>query len=257
MSTIERWTDDGAPRLRYLDNGGDPRSDRSRPIVFVPGIVDHADDYGTMLEALLPRRVLVLELRGRGRSGRPTGEPADFSAQAHADDVGTVLAHAGVDDFHLMTFSRGTSYALEALLRRPGRVRTVSIGDYWAREHGVDPAFTDEYMTGHFRGRPLVERIDTEVVRAVFAQSVSRNLLPNLAATGIPVLVAVGTEADRVVKEAEVDEFRAAIPGVRVVVIEGAGHDLFRRDRTAYARAVDRFATEHDPRGVRVDRRHT
>lgn len=242
MIPIESWSMNGETRLRYLDNGGTD----GPPIVFVPGIVDLADDYHALLDHLLPRRTIVVELRGRGRSSWPKQPDADFSAQVHADDVESVLATAAIARFHLMTFSRGTTYALETFLRAPSRVITLSIGDYWAREHRVDPAITDDYMTGRFRGKPLVERIHPEVVRGIFTQSRDRDLLPRVAATGAPLLIAVGTEADRIIKEPEIDEIRSAVPSVRVVTIHGAGHDLFKPDRLAYPRAVADFVGRHD-----------
>jgi len=241
MTAVEAWVDHDV-RIRYLDNHG---SD-GHPVVFVPGIVDSADDYHALLDLFLPRRAVVIELRGRGRSSWPAGPDADFSAPAHADDIDAVIGHLGFACFHLMTFSRGTTYALEVLLRDDSRALSLSIGDYWAREHRVDPAFTDEYMKGRFRGVLLVDRIAVDVVRGVFAQSRDRDLLPAVASTGVPLLVATGTEKGRIIGDTEIDEYRRAVPGVTVVTLAGSAHDLFNPDRTAYPSAVRGFIALHD-----------
>ena len=66
---VERCTSGSGARIRYLDNS--PAEPVGLPVLFVPGLSDFADEYVGMLGFFHPRRVLVVEVRGRGRSEAP------------------------------------------------------------------------------------------------------------------------------------------------------------------------------------------
>ena len=120
---------------------------------------------------------------------------------------------------------------------------SISIGDYRTREIGLDSSHVEQFLGNRFRGKPMIERMTERAIRGVMLSSVARDLTPAVATLGVPMLVATGTERDCLLGEAGLDECRAAFPGIETAVIDGAGHDLFRRDRLAYARAVAEFVT--------------
>lgn len=223
-------------RIRYLDNA--PRDAVGLPILLSPGFTDVADEYTEVLEFFRPRRALVVEVRGRGGSEAPA---TGYTAADHVADLRAVLDEEGIDRFHLMTFSRGTTWGLDLVLADPRRVASVSIGDYWAREHAVSVDAAEQVMASRFRGRPMADRVPAHVIPSLFAASVDRDLHDALAATGLPVLVATGTETGCLLDGAALAEYRERVPGVEFVTIDGASHDLFRPDRLAYPRAVADF----------------
>ncbi len=103
-TVVERWTTSTGGNIRYLDNS--PANPVGLPILFSPGFTDFADESIEVLRYLSPRRVLVVEVRGRGQSEAPT---TGYLASDHADDLAAALEQGGIDRFHLMTFSRGTT----------------------------------------------------------------------------------------------------------------------------------------------------
>ena len=66
---MEKHVEHDGVTIRYLDIG--PSSPTGRPSVFVPGVVDTADEYTEALECFARRRILVVEPRGRGGSDAP------------------------------------------------------------------------------------------------------------------------------------------------------------------------------------------
>jgi non-heme chloroperoxidase len=232
MPPHERFVSNDGIRLRYLDN--DPTDPAGLPVLFVPGVTDFADEYLEVFELFGARRLVVIELRGRGGSDAP---PTGYSVKELASDVECVIGAAGLTRFHVMTFSRGTTPALEVCIARPDKVVTLSIGDYLAAEIGLGPAFVDSQWASRFRGRLMPERVQRHVLEQIQEASVSRELWDEVAGLGIPVLVARGTEGG-IVSDEHVERYRQRIPGVEVVTVAGAAHDLFRLDRTAYPRAV-------------------
>jgi pimeloyl-ACP methyl ester carboxylesterase len=85
------------------------------------------------------------------------------------------------------------------------------------------------------------------VIPSLFAASVDRDLHDLLAATGLPVLVATGTEPGCILDTDSIVEYQSRIPGIEIVTIPGASHDLFRPDRLAYPRAVADFIARRAP----------
>jgi non-heme chloroperoxidase len=227
-----RWTTRSGIRVRYLDNA--PEQPLGLPVLFSPGLTDFADDYIPMLEYLAPRRVLVVEVRGRGSSEAP---PSGYAVADHARDLEAVVAEEGLERFHLMTFSRGTSWALELAFADPSRVASLSIGDYLAIEMELGPEFTDDQMLSRWRGLPVSERVQRHVMAGLQAQSKGRDLWDAVGRLPIPLLLARGADGG-IVDDAAVARYRAIRPDVEIVVIPGATHDVFRPDRTAYPAAV-------------------
>ena len=234
--TTERWTNASGVRIHYLDN--DPSPSTGLPVVFSPGVVDDAVDYVGMLSFFSPRRVLVVDVRGRGKSEAP---PEGYTVDHLADDLHAAIREAGLERFHLMTFSRGTPTAFRVAFREPGRVASLAIGDYRAAEIGLPPAFVDHQWGLSWRGRPMPERVPRHVLEGVQRDSRARQHWDDLGSLGIPVLVAYGTGSGTIVDEEAVTRYRQSVPGVQIATIPDAGHDLFRPDRLAYPRLVAEF----------------
>src|SRR5579863_2086628 len=238
---LEKFTDNQGVKIRYLDNN--PSRPIGLPILFATGIVDVADDYVEALEFFADRRVLVVDLRGRGGSDAP---PSGYSVLELAGDLRSVLDANDIGPFHLMTFSRGTTPGLELAIQLPDRVRTVSIGDYLPAEIALPPEFAEQMWTARWRGSQNSTRVQRHALAGIQSASRAREFWAELAALAVPVLVARGSEGG-VINDERADAYRQSIPGVEIVMIAGSGHDLFRPSRTAYPSAVLEFIARRSP----------
>ena len=158
---ISRFTHNGDVRIHYLDSGGD---DRGAPIVFVPGSTDIADDYIEVMP-LFGRRTVVVDLRGHGSSGAPV---SGYDLAALSADVGAVVDAVTDGPVHVVTFSRGTTYAIAWVLDNPDRVRSVAIGDYVPEEKVLTEAMSRRLLDGRWRGTPVSERLDEDAAMKTF-----------------------------------------------------------------------------------------
>ena len=231
--------------IHYVDTAPDDTT--IPPLLFVPGITDTVEDYLDVLP-MFGRRALVVELRGRGRSDAP---PHGYGFEDHVSDVGAVIEHAGLDRFHLATFSRGTGYALGWTVRNPGRVLTVSIGDYLVQEIRPPEGWAEPFLRGRWRGRPVHERLAEVALRGIEREAKARPMWDELAAQNIPVQVmraGLGGRAGRVgVDEAAVARYEATFKRVEVITFEESDHDLFAPDPTRFPRLVAALADRNDP----------
>lgn len=225
-----RYAENDGVRIRYLDSGGD---DRGAPLVFVPGFTDVADDYVEALPAL-GRRTVVVELRGHGGSGAP---PSGYDSDALAGDVGCVVDAVTAGPVHVMTFSRGTTYACRWALGRPGRVRSLSIGDYVPEEITLDDDVITGLLAGRWRGTPVHRRLDVAAARATLRAARSDSLWEPLAQSRISLL-AVRSPQTPVVDDASWTRYRDLFPGARLHEFPDSPHDIFRPDRTRYPALV-------------------
>ena len=79
MQWVEKFANNQGVRLHYLDSGGLDSGGQGVPALFVPGFGEEAAEHTAVIEALAPRRTLVVDLRGFDR----IAGPATFTAELH------------------------------------------------------------------------------------------------------------------------------------------------------------------------------
>ena len=233
-----RFTDNGDARIHYLDSGGD---DRGAPIVFVPGMTCVADDYREVLP-LLGRRAVVVEIRGHGKSGSPM---SGYDLATLGADVGAVVDAVTHGPVHIMTFSRGTSYAIAWALEHPNRVRSLAIGDYIPEERVLPSDISRFLLGGRWRGTPVSERVDRDAGLKIFEAARDRSFWEAVAGLQLPLLVV--RCGDRVlVTHEDWLRYETLFPNAQLVEFHDSPHDIFRPDRGRYPRLVQEHVDRAD-----------
>jgi len=225
-----RFAANGDTRIHYLDSGG---PDHGAPIVFVPGMTDIADDY-TEVMPLLGRRAIVVELRGHGRSDAPDG---GYDLESLAADVGAVVDAVTDGPVHIMTFSRGTTYALGWAVAHPDRVLTLAIGDYVPEEIVLPDPHMHRLLNGRWRGTPVRERLDYEAAVKTFRAAQGRSFWEPLTTLQFPMLV-VRSPNSPLIDEAAWARYKRSFPDAHLHEFHDSPHDIFRPDRGRYPKLV-------------------
>ncbi len=223
---------DGVP-INYIDEGSGPA------IVLVhgfasslqgnwrgPGVVDALTRAG--------RRVIALDCRGHGRSGKPH-DPEAYGGTKMADDVIALMDHLGIGRADLWGYSMGGFIAASLLVRHPHRFRCVilsGVGDGLltggrsrrnaeaiARALEAESASDAENATAR-AFRIFAEQSGNDLKALAAIQRSSRGGFDpaKLRETDRPVLVLIG-EGDTLVGPAE--GLAAAIPGAKLVKVPG------------------------------------
>ncbi len=225
-----RFTDNGDARIHYIDSGGD---DRGAPVVFVPGMTCVAEDYTEIL-ALFGRRTVVVDLRGHGRSSAPV---TGYDAATLSTDIGAVVDAVTDGPVHVVSFSRGTTYALTWVIDNVERVRSIAIGDYVPEEKVLPPAISRRLLGGRWRGTPVSERLDEDAAHKTFGAAQPRSLWEPLARQQLPLL-AVRSSERFLVGDEQWSRYRVLFPDAHLVEFNDSPHDIFRPDRGRYPRLV-------------------
>jgi pimeloyl-ACP methyl ester carboxylesterase len=120
------WSNDGL-RLHYRDYRG---GEKGVPVFCIPGLTRNARDFEDVAARIAAggRRVIALDLRGRGESGYAP-DPMSYVPLTYAQDVTTLADELGFDRFACVGTSLGgiVSMILAAML--PGRVAGVALND--------------------------------------------------------------------------------------------------------------------------------
>jgi len=226
--------DSSGVQINYIDEGSGP------PVVLVhgfaasiqnnwraPGIIDMLVQSG--------RRVVALDCRGHGQSGKPH-DPQAYADNAMANDVIALMDHLDIQQADLMGYSMGGFISATLMTTHPERFRSVilsGVGDTLAtggfpRERGnaiaramenEDGGQSEDETARNFR--IFAERTGNDLQALAAMQKTPRRHAFDPAALSsveLPVLVLLG-ENDTLVGRG--DKLAAAIPGARCVYIPG------------------------------------
>ncbi len=117
-------------RLYARDYGAEQR--QLTPVVCLPGLTRNARDFETIAPRLsTARRVLALDFRGRGRSGR--ADPATYRPDQEVADTLAVLDALGIGRFAIIGTSRGGIAAMVMAARALPRMAGVVFNDIGPR----------------------------------------------------------------------------------------------------------------------------
>jgi pimeloyl-ACP methyl ester carboxylesterase len=107
-------------RLRYRETGS------GEPVVLLHGFASDIDSWSGLGDSIATGyRVIALDQRGHGRSGKPAGE-GGYGRELGAD-VLRLLDHLGLQRAHLVGHSMGAVVASYAAVRHPQRFATASL----------------------------------------------------------------------------------------------------------------------------------
>ena len=211
--------------------------------------------------------VVACDLPGCGGSD---DLPEGTGLAGYADVVAGLLDALGLARVHLGGTSAGSVLALEVVRRHGRRVRSLVLAAAYAGWRGSLPPeevaarvarieaelerpaeeWVDAYLPGFFAGpvpdetlelvRTMMRQIrptGTRRMLAAFAEADLRDVLPSL---DVPTLLVHGSEDVRAPR-AVAEEMHRAIPGSRLVLVPGAGHDVALEAPGAFNDAVRTF----------------
>ena len=220
---------DGVP-IWYEEHGA------GEPVVLLHGFsqtLEMWEETG-LLGALADKyRVIAVDLRGHGRSGKPH-HPEAYGAEMGADIV-RLLDHLGIGEAHLIGFSMGATVIGGLLTTDPSRVSTATLGSgffsRWDEKEEEFARFTESRANTGERYPWEPENQDFDALAAVIRGFRHMDVADEeVAAITTPTVVVFGSLELQRSSEEDLRRFHSLPSSVRTIVIEGADHD---RDRPA------------------------
>jgi pimeloyl-ACP methyl ester carboxylesterase len=247
-----RFEHDGV-EIAYLDEG------EGEPIVLVHGFASNAQVNWVepgWVAALIKagRRVIALDNRGHGASGKPH-DPAAYHSRVMSEDVRALLDHLGCARADVMGYSMGARIAAFLAVAHPARVRSLVFGGLGIRlveGVGLPPAIADameaptladvhDAFGRMFRAFADQTRSDRAALAACIRGSRQTLSREEVAALAMPLLIVVGTK-DFVAGSAQ--ELAALIPGARALDVPERDHMRTVGDKVFKAGVLEFLAAQ-------------
>jgi pimeloyl-ACP methyl ester carboxylesterase len=244
-------------QINYTVEGEGP------PIVLIHGFTSDLENNWRatgILDSLIDggRRVIAMDCRGHGKSGKPH-DPAAYMGTAMADDVIALMDHIGLDRSDLMGYSMGGFLSAALLTRHSDRFHTAilgGVGDLTSSRARRNPAAIADAMEAGsassvtdpaaraFRVFAEAQGADLKALAAMQRGADRREWLDRsqLAHIDLPVMILVG-ENDNVVGPPE--PLAAAIPGATLV--KTPGDHISALVKLEFKQAILDFLARHSP----------
>lgn len=230
MYWTDRWAENDKVKLHYMETA--IFDDMMTPLVYVPGALNHAAQSTSLLDHFEQRRRISMSLRGRGKSDAPL---SGYSFQNHSDDIAAVINRSGVEDYCLLAYSRGVSYAIDYAAGNP-KIKGLILCDYPARSSQFPESWIKKVQSNGF-----IEESRFHVVEAIQKESEKIELPQQLARIDIPVLVIRGGAAGSLLTDSDIEVYQKHLKDVRVMEVENAGHELWKPDKENFIRLIAGF----------------
>jgi len=231
--------------MAYFDSNGVQiyfeEHGKGEPVVLVHGFASRAEhnwgamNWFTTLGAHY--RVIALDCRGHGKSGKPH-DPAAYGGETMGDDVIRLMDHLGIKRTLIMGYSMGARIVTGLLMLHPERLRAAVLGGIGAATASA-PSFSRQ---------PIVDALLAENISNVkeqrardfrqFAETTGNDLKALAACMGsnrqdftaekiaaqkirVPAMIVIGTK-DLLVGNPKL--LHDAIPNSKLVMLEGRDH---------------------------------
>ena len=159
-------------------------------------------------------QVVALDIRGHGKSDKPTEEEA-YGPEL-VEDVVRLMDHLKIEKAHIVGYSMGGIIAANFVVRHPDRVRSCTLGGMgWMKDGGAAQWFF----------RQVGKKDKDAKAHAVCGRSLAKLALTEdeIKSIDAPLTVLLGAD-DRVVQKHYVDPLKKVRPDWPVIEIEGGGH---------------------------------
>ncbi|MGC9443424.1 MAG: alpha/beta fold hydrolase [Candidatus Methanospirareceae archaeon] len=253
--------------LHYLEEG------TGFPLILLHGLSDDARLWKPLLPYFSENyRTIALDLRGHGRSGKPD---TPYSIQRFSADLYTFLRELDIAKTHLLGLSLGGVIAQHFALEHPEKVRslvllsTFSSTDSALRarfeklrenlltggcgaffDEAVALTVTPEFAAAHAaelaeaKEEMIVMNSTTALVRVIDA-CMAFDVADKLSRLALPTLIVSGRE-DSFTPRHFSEQIHRAIPGSRLVILDGVAHNLLIPEKIAeLSRVILAFLASH------------
>ncbi len=219
-------------------------------------------------------RVVVMDLRGNGRSDRPTRQE-DYAFDHYYADFVAVLDQLEADRVAVVGISSTAMTAIRLAGEQPQRVSHLVTAGGWISMKFTDPAmlqtaqdalvkmrtawpaYLDSFFGKVFNEPHSTKPYEDAVLRGGGATDgdstamgrdgwLGNDVREAARAVRCPTLVIHGDQ-DRIVPFAQAETIVESIPGARLLTVAGGGHLMAARDPVAFARVLREFVGAQAP----------
>ena len=226
------YIENNSVRLNYLEN--ETKQDMQKTsILFIPGMLGHAEHYQAEIEKLNDRYCLALSLRGRGKSDSPkTG----YSYEDHLSDIESCCNQILKSPFIIVAHSVGVPYALGYALKNPNNLKGLILIDYPAVYIPLSEKWVENLLEQPGINKQLILGLKNE----------SRFILlwDKLDKIQYPVLVIRGGKEGALLPKDDSKLYEEKLEHIKVATLANSGHEPSKEDFNEFLNLIKNFAAK-------------
>ncbi|WP_432355818.1 alpha/beta fold hydrolase [Sporosarcina sp. A2] len=231
------WVSNNGTSIEFIDYIPDDATN-DLPLVIVPGLSESAEDYIPFM-ILFSRRCIAISLRGRGKSDAPE---MGYSLEDHILDIDAVVKHLKLEEFVLMGFSRGVSYALGYAFTNLNAIKGLVIGDYPAYHTQLSSEWVEVFLAlPPWRGKTLSERMDLHAILGLQRESKQVVFWDQLNLIQSLVLIIQGGKDGSALSDDDSSKYLRGFSNADLIIFEESNHNIFEPDIEKFVGVVECF----------------
>lgn len=221
-------------RIHYYDSL-EKSDEKLTPLIVCPGLSETAEEYLDLLEAVFPRRCILLSFRGRGGSDTPE---SGYNLEEHVSDIESVVRDSGIESFHLFGYSRGVAYALGYARKYKEQIKSLILGDYPPEHRAMPKDWPDDYINNY-----LIPDNRAHLIRPAAVMGIQRESTPINLESFLPmdVLLARGKLEDSLVSDSDLNRYQNICVNLSIKEYPHSGHALKGVDRLSFYNDIVHF----------------
>lgn len=233
------FVNNGPVKIHVLESGI-PSSELPSLLV-ISGIWEPAERAIPLLSNI-SSHVIALSLRGRGLSSTPlTG----YSLEDHLSDIEAVVNYCKLQNYCVLGFSRGASYALGWSLKKQEDMCGLILGDQPPIHTNLSPESVEFWSKLQYLGVPILNFMRRTAIEGLGKEAKKVDFSSRLSQLKIPVTLFVGKNKEAKISSDISDEilqlYEREISDFKAVEFLKSGHMIPDEEPDKYIEEITSF----------------
>ncbi|HBW38041.1 alpha/beta fold hydrolase [Desulfosporosinus sp. BICA1-9] len=231
-------------KIHVLENG--IFSSKTPSLLVIGGLWEPAERAIPILSEL-SSHVVALSFRGRGLSSTPA---TGYDLDDHLSDIDAVVKHCQLQNYCVLGFSRGASYALGWSFKNQQNMRGLILVDQPPIHSKPGLGYVDFWSNLVYLGVPLLNFMRRRALEGLERDAIEVDFSSRLSQLQIPVTFFVGRNKESKIPSDISDEtlqlYTQAIPSCEVVKFLKSGHMIPDEEQQKYILEIASFIKKRE-----------
>lgn len=233
------FVNNGDIKIHVLENG--VSSSKVPSLLVISGIWEPAEREIPILSGI-SSHVVALSLRGRGLSSTPE---IGYSLEDHLSDIEVVVNHCKLQNYCVLGFSRGASYALGWSLKNQQDMSGLILGDQPPIHTKLSSEHVEFWSSLEYLGVPILNFMRRTAFEGLEKEAKEIDFSSRISQLKIPVTLFVGRNKEAKIPSDISDEilqlYKKEIPDFKIVEFSKSGHMIPDEEPEKYIEEITSF----------------
>lgn len=227
----EKFADNNGVTIQYIALN---YSANEIPIIFIPGAIVGADDILEGIKEYINFYCIIINIRGRGKSGKPIGP---YTIDSQVSDIAAVVEKEGIENLLILGHSVGAGLAAAYSVKYPEKIKGLIVADY----PPAHPKFPDEWAN---RIRQKYPDVDNNFLSGMVRDSEKINFTGILANYDFKKLIIKAGNEDSLLSADLAMKICEKLTYASPVTIENCGHEIFFEKPAEALKIIEDFMAQ-------------